>query len=177
MDVGDLSLCGEESFGTGSDHIREKDGIWACLAWLNVIAILGKSIENILLDHWKIYGRNFFTRYNRISNICICVTYINLKANFDLISYIIKFLNIFIRIFRYDYENCDCTSANKMMEGIETLIHKPDFIGRKLQHENKEYVVKQANNYSYTDPVDNSIAMKQVCTVVLTFCTFISTGT
>lgn len=63
MDAGDLSLCGEESFGTGSDHIREKDGIWACLAWLNIIAGLGKSVENILLDHWKLYGRNFFTRY------------------------------------------------------------------------------------------------------------------
>ncbi|KAH0950242.1 hypothetical protein HN011_009188 [Eciton burchellii] len=124
MDVGDLSLCGEESFGTGSDHIREKDGIWACLAWLNVIAALGKSVENILLDHWKIYGRNFYTRY--------------------------------------DYENCDCTSANKMMESIEALIQKPDFIGRKLQYENKEYVVKQADNYSYTDPVDGSKATKQL---------------
>lgn len=63
MDAGHLSLCGEESFGTGSDHIREKDGIWACLAWLSVIASIGKSVEEILLDHWQIYGRNFFTRY------------------------------------------------------------------------------------------------------------------
>lgn len=69
MDAGDLSLCGEESFGTGSDHIREKDGIWACLAWLNVIAELGKSVEDILLDHWKVYGRNFFTRYVYINNL------------------------------------------------------------------------------------------------------------
>ncbi|XP_011140816.1 phosphoglucomutase isoform X2 [Harpegnathos saltator] len=123
MDVGDLSLCGEESFGTGSDHIREKDGIWACLAWLNVIARLGKSVENILLDHWKLYGRNFFTRY--------------------------------------DYENCDSVSADKMMQGIEALIQKPEFIGRKLQYENKEYVVKQADNYFYIDPVDGSKATKQ----------------
>ncbi|KAF7995311.1 hypothetical protein HCN44_005971 [Aphidius gifuensis] len=64
MDAGRLSLCGEESFGTGSDHIREKDGIWACLAWLNIIAKLGKSIEEVLMDHWKIYGRHFFTRYD-----------------------------------------------------------------------------------------------------------------
>lgn len=62
MDAGRLSLCGEESFGTGSDHIREKDGIWAALAWLNVIAKIGKSVEDILKDHWKVYGRNFFTR-------------------------------------------------------------------------------------------------------------------
>lgn len=63
MDAGHLSLCGEESFGTGSDHIREKDGIWACLAWLSVVANLGKSVEDILLNHWQTYGRNFFTRY------------------------------------------------------------------------------------------------------------------
>jgi len=69
MDAGNLSLCGEESFGTGSDHIREKDGVWACLAWLNVIAGLGKSVENILLDHWKVYGRNFFTRYTHTQSI------------------------------------------------------------------------------------------------------------
>ncbi|EZA53283.1 Phosphoglucomutase [Ooceraea biroi] len=123
MDAGNLSLCGEESFGTGSDHIREKDGIWACLAWLNVIAGLGKSVEDILLDHWKIYGRNFFTRY--------------------------------------DYENCDSASADKMMRSIEALIQKPDFTGRKLQYEGKEYVVKHADNYSYTDPVDGSKAAKQ----------------
>lgn len=64
MDAGLLSLCGEESFGTGSDHIREKDGIWACLAWLNIIAKLGKSIKEVLTDHWTKYGRNFFTRYD-----------------------------------------------------------------------------------------------------------------
>ncbi|CAK9808255.1 Pgm1 [Anthophora quadrimaculata] len=64
MDAGHLSLCGEESFGTGSDHIREKDGIWACLAWLSVIASLKKSVEEILLNHWQTYGRNFFTRYD-----------------------------------------------------------------------------------------------------------------
>lgn len=64
MDAGYLSLCGEESFGTGSDHIREKDGIWASLAWLSVVASLGKSVEEILLNHWQTYGRNFFTRYH-----------------------------------------------------------------------------------------------------------------
>ncbi|XP_049953016.1 phosphoglucomutase [Schistocerca serialis cubense] len=64
MDAGKLSLCGEESFGTGSDHIREKDGVWAALAWLSVIAHLKKSVEEILKDHWATYGRNYFTRYD-----------------------------------------------------------------------------------------------------------------
>ncbi|XP_050540769.1 phosphoglucomutase [Daktulosphaira vitifoliae] len=64
MDAGRLSLCGEESFGTGSDHIREKDGIWAVLAWLSVIANVGEPVDSILTSHWKSFGRNYFTRYD-----------------------------------------------------------------------------------------------------------------
>ncbi|XP_038049648.1 phosphoglucomutase-1-like [Patiria miniata] len=64
MDADRLSLCGEESFGTGSDHIREKDGLWAVLAWLSIMAARQLSVEEILMDHWTKYGRNFFTRYD-----------------------------------------------------------------------------------------------------------------
>ncbi|XP_052104503.1 phosphoglucomutase-1-like isoform X2 [Mytilus californianus] len=64
MDAGRMSLCGEESFGTGSDHIREKDGLWAVLAWLSVLANKKCSVEELILDHWKLYGRNFYTRYD-----------------------------------------------------------------------------------------------------------------
>ncbi|TKC49218.1 hypothetical protein EI555_007749, partial [Monodon monoceros] len=64
MDASRLSLCGEESFGTGSDHIREKDGLWAVLAWLSILATRKQSVEDILKDHWQKYGRNFFTRYD-----------------------------------------------------------------------------------------------------------------
>lgn len=64
MDAGQLSLCGEESFGTGSDHIREKDGLWAVLAWLSVFAARKTSMKDILLSHWSKYGRNFFSRYD-----------------------------------------------------------------------------------------------------------------
>ncbi|XP_064194534.1 phosphoglucomutase-1-like isoform X2 [Anguilla rostrata] len=64
MDAGKLSLCGEESFGTGSDHIREKDGLWAVLAWLSIIAVRKQSVEDIMKDHWQKFGRNFFTRYD-----------------------------------------------------------------------------------------------------------------
>lgn len=89
MDAGKLSLCGEESFGTGeeiklvvlpilknkstakfffsayqtgSDHIREKDGLWAVLAWLSILAARKQSVEDIMKDHWQKFGRNFFTR-------------------------------------------------------------------------------------------------------------------
>lgn len=64
MDAGKLSLCGEESFGTGSDHIREKDGLWAVLAWLSILASRKQSVEDIMKDHWQKFGRNFFTRYD-----------------------------------------------------------------------------------------------------------------
>ncbi|KAK3869148.1 hypothetical protein Pcinc_025522 [Petrolisthes cinctipes] len=64
MDAGRLSICGEESFGTGSDHIREKDGIWAVLAWLSILAARNTTVEQVLLSHWGTYGRNFFTRYD-----------------------------------------------------------------------------------------------------------------
>ena len=64
LDAGRIALCGEESFGTGSDHIREKDGIWAALAWLQILASKKQSVEQVLKDHWNTYGRNFFTRYD-----------------------------------------------------------------------------------------------------------------
>ena len=62
LDAGEIALCGEESFGTGSNHIREKDGIWAALAWLQILAKKKMSVEEVLKDHWNQFGRNFFTR-------------------------------------------------------------------------------------------------------------------
>jgi len=64
LDDGRISLCGEESFGTGSDHIREKDGIWAVLFWLNLLAIKYDSVENIVRAHWAEYGRNYYSRHD-----------------------------------------------------------------------------------------------------------------
>ena len=67
MDAGLINLCGEESFGTGSDHIREKDGIWAALAWLQILSSQSaekQSVEKVVRGHWNEFGRNFFTRYD-----------------------------------------------------------------------------------------------------------------
>ncbi|XP_066567300.1 phosphoglucomutase-like protein 5 [Amia ocellicauda] len=64
MDSGRCSLCGEESFGTGSDHIREKDGLWAVLTWLSIIAAQKQSVEEIVRDHWAKLGRNYFCRFD-----------------------------------------------------------------------------------------------------------------
>jgi phosphoglucomutase len=64
MDAGKVTMCGEESFGTGSDHVREKDGLWAVLFWLNILAARRQSVESIMLGHWAKYGRNFYSRYD-----------------------------------------------------------------------------------------------------------------
>ena len=64
LDAGKATLCGEESFGTGSNHIREKDGLWAVLFWLNIVAARGESVEQIVRGHWQKYGRNFYSRHD-----------------------------------------------------------------------------------------------------------------
>ncbi len=64
LDAGRITLCGEESFGTGSNHVREKDGLWAVLFWLNVVAARKESVEQIVTGHWKKFGRNYYTRYD-----------------------------------------------------------------------------------------------------------------
>ncbi|KAG8095415.1 hypothetical protein GUJ93_ZPchr0012g18855 [Zizania palustris] len=127
MEAGKLSICGEESFGTGSDHIREKDGIWAVLAWLSILAHRNKdkkvgerlvSVEDVAREHWATYGRNFFSRY--------------------------------------DYEECESDSANKMMEHLRDLITKS-----KAGEKYGNYTLQFADDFSYTDPVDGSTVSKQ----------------
>jgi len=64
MDAGKVTLCGEESFGTGSNHVREKDGLWAVLFWLNILAVRRQTVEDIVREHWARFGRNFYSRYD-----------------------------------------------------------------------------------------------------------------
>ena len=64
LDAGLATLCGEESYGTGSSHVREKDGVWAVLFWLNLLAVKGQSVQQIVEDHWKRFGRNYYSRHD-----------------------------------------------------------------------------------------------------------------
>lgn len=121
-----LSICGEESFGTGSNHIREKDGVWAVLAWLNIIAAMAKerpgekpSIANIQREFWKKYGRTFFTRF--------------------------------------DYENVDSDGAKKLTSHLTEKVNENGFVGSEISGRK----VTQAGDFSYTDPVDGSVASNQ----------------
>src|SRR3990172_11675248 len=64
MDAGKVTLCGEETFGTGSSHIREKDGLWAVLFWLNILAVRKQPVETIVREHWARFGRNVYSRHD-----------------------------------------------------------------------------------------------------------------
>lgn len=124
LDAGRICLCGEESFGTGSDHIREKDGVWAALAWLQILSVKNQSVEQLLIDHWKTYGRNFFTRY--------------------------------------DYEECAGDPCNEMMNRLQEFVDNKDNIGKEFKAKSgKVYKVSKADNFEYTDPIDQSVAKNQ----------------
>jgi len=64
LDAGKATICGEESAGTGSNHVREKDGLWAVLMWLNILAVSKKSVSELMINHWKTYGRNYYCRHD-----------------------------------------------------------------------------------------------------------------
>lgn len=64
LDAGRVTLCGEESYGTGSSHVREKDGLWAILFWLSLLGATGQSVQSLVQAHWRVYGRNYYTRHD-----------------------------------------------------------------------------------------------------------------
>lgn len=84
LDAGRATLCGEESFGTGSNHVREKDGLWAVLFWLNILAVRQQPVETIVRDHWQTYGRNFYSRhdYEEVPSEAAKTLMTNLEAKF-----------------------------------------------------------------------------------------------
>lgn len=147
MDAGKLVVCGEESFGTGSDHVREKDGIWAVLCWLSIIAFANKSIledpssedkeliqiKDIVESHWKQFGRNYYSRY--------------------------------------DYEEVTTEDAKKVFDGLYELVAAFDSAGvdgmRNYLTSNLGLTVEQASsivkavNFCYTDPIDQSVSKNQ----------------
>ena len=111
LDAGKATLCGEESFGTGSNHVREKDGLWAVLFWLNVLAARQQSVEAIVKEHWQLYGRNFYSRhdYEGVDSDRANTLINNLRAKFaDLPSQ--KFGN-------YEVAFCDDFSYTDPVDG------------------------------------------------------------
>ena len=103
MDAGKVTLCGEESFGTGSDHVREKDGLWAVLFWLNILAVRRLPVETIVREHWARFGRNVYSRYDYegLPNDVAQGVMSHLQGNFSTLSgvsfgkYTVKFCDDF----------------------------------------------------------------------------------
>ena len=124
LDAGMVTLCGEESYGTGSDHIREKDGVWAVLYWLNLIAASGKSVETIVREHWARFGRNYYSRH--------------------------------------DYEAVDAIAATTMMTHLRARLHT--LAGKAVG----SYRIDFADDFVYSDPVDQSVATHQGARIVMT---------
>lgn len=117
LDTGRIGLCGEESFGTGSDHVREKDGLWAVLFWLNLIAVRGMSVPELLADHWATYGRDLYRRH--------------------------------------DYEGLDEQTASAIMGTLRQAVDAGP--GRDLAAGR----ILSAEDFTYVDPVDGSVASNQ----------------
>ncbi|SSC67077.1 alpha-D-glucose phosphate-specific phosphoglucomutase [Ciceribacter selenitireducens] len=117
LDAGKVTICGEESAGTGSNHVREKDGLWAVLLWLNILAVRGESVRDIVTQHWATYGRNYYSRH--------------------------------------DYEEVDTDAANGLVAALRAKL--ATLPGTKIG----DLVVAQADDFSYLDPVDQSVSNNQ----------------
>jgi len=128
MDAGMVTLCGEESYGTGSSHVREKDGLWAVLFWLNIIAATGKPAGQLVAEHWARFGRNYYSRH--------------------------------------DYEAVDAAAADAMMAALRAKL--PQLAGQTLGQGADAYRVSLADDFVYTDPVDQSVASRQGVRIVMT---------
>jgi len=117
LDAGKITLCGEESFGTSSNHVREKDGLWAVLFWLNIVAKKSQSVQEIVNAHWQQYGRDIYSRH--------------------------------------DYEAVDSEIANGIMNHLRQQLSS--LAGQSFN----DYCVDYADEFSYTDPIDNSTSSQQ----------------
>ena len=123
LDAGDITLCGEESFGTGSNHVREKDGLWAVLFWLQILAKRRCSVAEIMTEHWNRYGRHYYSRH--------------------------------------DYEAVPSEAAHGLYDRLETML--PSLIGQSFAGRS----ISAADNFSYTDPVDQSVTKGQGLRILL----------
>jgi phosphoglucomutase len=123
LDAGKITVCGEESFGTGSTHVREKDGLWAVLAWANILAASGRSLPDIARSHWQRYGRHYFQRH--------------------------------------DYEGLEANLADAIVSDLRARL--PELLGQTMG----ELTVTAADDFAYTDPIDNSQAHGQGLRVVM----------
>ena len=123
LDSDKITICGEESFGTGSNHVREKDGLWAVLYWLQILAAKKCSVMDVMNQHWATFGRNYYSRH--------------------------------------DYEAIPSEIANQIYDNLKSILPK-------LKNERfSNSLVLDADNFSYEDPIDNTISTNQGLRIIL----------
>lgn len=113
LDAGKITLCGEESYGTGSNHIREKDGVWAVLFWLNILAGTGKSVAEIVHEHWARFGRHYYSRHDYEA--------INTTAAANVIQYLRSRISMLTEYTLPDFEMADDFSYVDAVDGTHAL--------------------------------------------------------
>ena len=123
MDAGLCTVCGEESFGTGSNHVREKDGLWAVLCWLSILAVRRRPVEEVVREHWRRFGRSYYQRH--------------------------------------DYEGLEVAPATQMVDALRDKL--PSLAGASFAGSR----VADADDFSYTDPVDGSRSAHQGLRILL----------
>lgn len=123
LDAGMATLCGEESAGTGSNHVREKDGLWAVLYWLNILAVRDEPVDQIVRDHWRRFGRNVYSRH--------------------------------------DYEGIETGKAETLFSELRQKL--ASLAGTNVNG----MLIRVADDFSYTDPVDGSRSDKQGVRILL----------
>ena len=123
LDAGRITLCGEESFGTGSNHVREKDGLWAVRFWLQILAERRCSVADVMTQHWSRFGRHYYSRH--------------------------------------DYEAIASENAHGLYDRLESML--PRLIGQPFAGRQ----VREADNFSYSDPVDGSETQSQGLRILL----------
>ena len=123
LDAGKITLCGEESFGTGSNHVREKDGLWAVLFWLQILAERRTSVAEIMANHWGRFGRHYYSRH--------------------------------------DYEAVASDAAHGLYDRLEGML--PGLVGQSFAGRS----INGADNFSYTDPIDQSVTTGQGLRILL----------
>lgn len=134
MDSGRIALCGEESFGTGSCHIREKDGLWAALAWLSVMAHTGKGVKQLVEEHWQRYGRDYFCRYDFED------------CDSDKCQSMMR-----------ELEEKLVNSGPSNGANTTNQVASSSLVGKCYKIRNsEEYKIEETGNFEYEDPVDGS---------------------
>jgi phosphoglucomutase len=151
LDAGKVTLCGEESYGTGSDHVREKDGLWAVLFWLNLVAVTGESVESLVRGVWREHGRCVYSRhdYDGIATERANTLMSELRARLPALA-------------GQSFDGHGLSPGHPKADNTPAGGSEPRAAGSV-----GAMTIAWADDFAYTDPVDGSVSQRQGVRVVL----------